>query len=70
LPGHDPVDYAKAIRRLVEAPLLREELSAGAVAHAQRFSWQRTAEHLLATYRDVLAESAEPVPSGGARVAR
>jgi D-inositol-3-phosphate glycosyltransferase len=61
VPGHDPVDYAKAIRRVVESPALREELSAGAVAHAHRFSWQRTAEHLLATYRDVLAEAVEPV---------
>ncbi len=61
--GHDPADYAAAIERIVSAPALRQTLSLGAVEHAAQFSWQRTAEHLLATYRDVLAEMA--LPAGG-----
>ena len=36
------------------APGLRAALSAGARAHAERFSWQRTAEGLLAAYRGAL----------------
>ncbi|MDQ6875546.1 MAG: D-inositol-3-phosphate glycosyltransferase [Actinomycetota bacterium] len=59
--GHDPTDYAAAIRRLVHSRNLHSVLARGAVAHAQEFSWQRTADRLLATYRDVLAENAKAV---------
>ena len=34
-------------------------LSAGALAHASDFSWHRTAEGLLATYRDAFADRLE-----------
>ncbi|MDP9240157.1 MAG: D-inositol-3-phosphate glycosyltransferase [Actinomycetota bacterium] len=61
--GHHPADYAAAIERIVFSPALRRALSAGALEHAGRFSWQRTADQLLATYRDVLAEMA--LPAGG-----
>jgi len=54
--GHDPVDYATAIARVVSSPRLRELLSGGAVEHSRQYSWQRTAEHLLATYRDALTD--------------
>jgi D-inositol-3-phosphate glycosyltransferase len=53
--GHDPSDYADAIMKLLAHPAERERLSAGAVAHAAGFGWDRTASALLATYRDVLA---------------
>jgi D-inositol-3-phosphate glycosyltransferase len=56
--GHNPNEYAAAIERIVLAPRLRRRLSAGALEHARRFSWQRTADQLLLTYRDVLAEHA------------
>ncbi len=48
--GHDPLDYARAFERVLDAPALRAALSAGAVAHAQQFSWERTADATLAVY--------------------
>ncbi|HET8560082.1 MAG TPA: D-inositol-3-phosphate glycosyltransferase [Marmoricola sp.] len=48
--GHDPVDYARAFERILDQPALRSELSTGAVAHAQQFSWERTADSTLAVY--------------------
>ena len=53
VPGHSADDWASALTKAVE---LRDVLSPGAVAHASQFSWQRTAEGLLATYRGALAE--------------
>jgi D-inositol-3-phosphate glycosyltransferase len=54
VPGHAPADFAAAIDRIVSAPGYRAELSASARAHAEGFSWERTAEGLLAAYRDAL----------------
>jgi D-inositol-3-phosphate glycosyltransferase len=59
--GHEPVDYAAALRRLIGDPGLRHRLSQGAVRHAAAFSWERTAEGLLAVYADALAAAAPPV---------
>ncbi|MEN3358641.1 MAG: D-inositol-3-phosphate glycosyltransferase [Mycobacteriales bacterium] len=56
VPGHDPTDYALAIERIVRAPGRRPALAAAARAHAEEFSWRRTAEQLLNTYRDALRE--------------
>jgi D-inositol-3-phosphate glycosyltransferase len=53
VPGHAPQDWAAAIER---ALLLRDPLSAGAVAHAADFSWRATAEGLLSTYRTSITE--------------
>jgi D-inositol-3-phosphate glycosyltransferase len=62
VPGHDPADYAAALRRLIRDPGLRSRLSAGAVTHAAAFSWERTAEGLLAVYSDALARTnAQPM---------
>jgi D-inositol-3-phosphate glycosyltransferase len=52
--GHDPARYADALRGLIDEPRRRRVLSAGAALHAARFSWQRTADGLLAVYRDAL----------------
>jgi len=52
--GHDPADFAAALSRIVRAPGYRAELSRAARAHAEGFSWQRTAEGLLAAYRGAL----------------
>jgi len=52
--GHDPTDYAVAIEQILTAPRRRAALSAAARAHAEEFSWRRTADLLLETYRDVL----------------
>jgi D-inositol-3-phosphate glycosyltransferase len=53
VPGHDTGQWAAALTRAMD---LRSVLSPGAVAHASQFSWSQTAEGLLATYRDALAE--------------
>jgi D-inositol-3-phosphate glycosyltransferase len=53
VPGHGADQWAAALSRAVATRAL---LSAGAVAHAARFSWSRTADGLLATYRDALAD--------------
>jgi D-inositol-3-phosphate glycosyltransferase len=51
--GHDPGRWATALRTAV---IRRPELAAQAVQHARAFSWQRTAEGLLQTYRDAVLE--------------
>jgi D-inositol-3-phosphate glycosyltransferase len=54
--GHDPVDWARVLERLLDAPALRHKLAAGAVAHASQFSWDRTADNLVRVYRDAVTE--------------
>jgi len=52
--GHDPARYAQVLSGLVAEPRRRQALAAGAAEHAAGFSWQRTADGLLAVYRDAL----------------
>ena len=52
VPGHGAQDWADALTRAVAD---RDRLSRAALAHAAGFSWSRTADGLLATYRDALA---------------
>ena len=47
---HEPRDWAASLRRLVDDPALVERLGSGAVAHAQEFSWERTAARTLEAY--------------------
>ncbi|MEO6713695.1 MAG: D-inositol-3-phosphate glycosyltransferase [Mycobacteriales bacterium] len=54
--GHVPQRYADAISRVVRSSDLRAHLSTGALAHAAGFSWDATADDILAVYRDVLRE--------------
>jgi D-inositol-3-phosphate glycosyltransferase len=49
--GHDPVDYARAIERIVDAPGLRDEMAVAAVEQAAGFAWERTADRTLEVYR-------------------
>ncbi|MEX2290806.1 MAG: D-inositol-3-phosphate glycosyltransferase [Mycobacteriales bacterium] len=51
--GHGADAWAAALSRAVAD---RPRLSRGATAHAAGFSWARTADGLLATYRDALAD--------------
>ena len=60
--SHDPADFAAAVDRVVSRPAYRARLSAGARGHAERFSWQRTAEGLLAADRGALETAAIPLP--------
>jgi D-inositol-3-phosphate glycosyltransferase len=53
--GHDPVDYAAAVRSVLAR---RELLSVGARRHASRFSWDRTADALVAAYASAAEEMA------------
>jgi D-inositol-3-phosphate glycosyltransferase len=52
--GHDPTDYAAAIERILAAARCHPGLARAARAHAEEFSWQRTAGLLLQTYRDAV----------------
>jgi D-inositol-3-phosphate glycosyltransferase len=54
--GHDPDDWARVLDKLLAAPAYRQVLSEGAVAHAARFSWDRTADGLLRVYREAVTE--------------
>jgi D-inositol-3-phosphate glycosyltransferase len=54
--GHDPQNWARVLAGLLTSPGRRRELALGAVAHAQNFSWDRTAEGLLLVYREAMAE--------------
>ena len=53
--SHRPVDWADALTAVALRPQRREHLAAGAVAHALRFSWERTTEALLRVYVDAAA---------------
>jgi D-inositol-3-phosphate glycosyltransferase len=53
--GHDPRDYATAVRTVLAR---RELLSAGARRHAGLFSWDRTADALMAAYTAAAEEMA------------
>ena len=47
---HEPASYAVAFERILFEPGLREDLAAGAEAHAQQFGWDRTADMMLKVY--------------------
>jgi D-inositol-3-phosphate glycosyltransferase len=64
VPGHDPVDYATAIREVLAR---RELLGAGACRHAARFSWDRTADALVAAYTSAGEELAGVAAARAAR---
>lgn len=48
--GHDPVDYARAVHRIVRDGTYRESLAAGAVDHAGGFGWSATVDRVLDVY--------------------
>jgi D-inositol-3-phosphate glycosyltransferase len=52
--GHDPVDYAAAIHRLLTDPDAREAMSHKAVRHAEGFGWDVTADRTLGVYVDAV----------------
>jgi D-inositol-3-phosphate glycosyltransferase len=60
--GHDPRAWAHVLGALLAAPERRTRLARGAIEHARQFSWDRTADRLLAVYREaVTAHRAELV---------
>jgi len=56
VPGHGAADWAAALASVALRPGYREKLSTGALQHAERFSWERSTDALLATYADAVAE--------------
>ncbi|MEU9507695.1 D-inositol-3-phosphate glycosyltransferase [Micromonospora sp. NPDC048170] len=52
--GHDPVDWARTLGRLLPDRLRRAELGRGAARHARNFSWHRTASGLLTVYGEAM----------------
>jgi D-inositol-3-phosphate glycosyltransferase len=63
--GHDPADYAAAVRRLIVDKPLAASLAAGAVQYATGFSWDRTAGELLAVYAEARHAPSYAVPVVG-----
>jgi D-inositol-3-phosphate glycosyltransferase len=54
--GHDPRDYASALRSLIADPARLAELAAGARMHAASFGWSATTAGLITTYRTAMDE--------------
>ncbi|MEU7030485.1 D-inositol-3-phosphate glycosyltransferase [Streptomyces sp. SBR177] len=50
VPGHDPVDYARALERFVADPLLSERMGAAAARHAGSFGWDTAASATADVY--------------------
>ena len=51
--GHDPLDYAAVLGRIIHGE--RSRYAAGARAHAEKFGWAATAAGTLQVYRDAIA---------------
>lgn len=56
--GHDPVDYAAELHRLITEPAWRAKLAREAPHHAATLGWSRTVDDLLTVY----SESITPQP--------
>jgi D-inositol-3-phosphate glycosyltransferase len=56
--------------RLLHDPARRAKLARGAVEHAHSFSWDRTADHLLAAYRSAMVDHARQLARACERPAR
>jgi D-inositol-3-phosphate glycosyltransferase len=50
--GHDPQQWAKVLADVLRSPAERARLASGARPHAENFSWERTADGLLAAYTE------------------
>jgi D-inositol-3-phosphate glycosyltransferase len=62
--GHRAEPWADALAAVALDPVRRAALARGAVAHAQRFSWDRTTDALLDTYEGAAAEFARRQEAG------
>ncbi|GAA1896269.1 D-inositol-3-phosphate glycosyltransferase [Streptomyces sodiiphilus] len=54
--GHDPADYASALRRFAEHPRLADRMGEAAARHARRFGWDTAAAGTLGVYADAIGE--------------
>ncbi|WBO69478.1 D-inositol-3-phosphate glycosyltransferase [Streptomyces camelliae] len=56
VPGHDPVDYARALCRFADVPALSAEMGTAAARHARRFGWDTAAAATAEAYAAALRE--------------
>jgi D-inositol-3-phosphate glycosyltransferase len=56
--GHDPGDYARVLRSLVDAPGRLRQMSRAAVLHAGGLGWHATVDRLLDVYTEAVSERA------------
>ncbi|WP_405160404.1 D-inositol-3-phosphate glycosyltransferase [Nocardia sp. NBC_01499] len=69
VPGHRTPDWASALGYLLDDPARLRRMSGRAVEHAANFSWEHTADGLLASYSAALADfRAERAEIGAGRV--
>jgi D-inositol-3-phosphate glycosyltransferase len=54
VPGHDPADYARTLRRFIDEPRLADHLGVAAVEHAQAFGWDTVAAATAEVYARAL----------------
>jgi D-inositol-3-phosphate glycosyltransferase len=66
VPAGDHRAFADRLLRLLGQPGLRARLATGAVRHSSRFSWERTADLVLAVYGELVPALAEPGALAGA----
>ena len=59
VPGHDPVDHARAVCDLLADPARRAAAAAAGIDTARSASWERTVDRLLAVYGEVTDTSEE-----------
>jgi D-inositol-3-phosphate glycosyltransferase len=59
--GHDPGDWARALRPLIRGRRRLKALSEGAVRHASAFGWSATVDGLTAVYTGAMEEAAARV---------
>lgn len=52
--GWEAADYGRALLSVLQSPALREKLSAGAIANAERFGWELSTERLLELYKGIM----------------
>ena len=57
--GHNPHDWAHVLERFFADVKLQEKLSAGALDHASKFSWEATTEHLIEVYEEAIDSALE-----------
>ncbi|MFI1539480.1 D-inositol-3-phosphate glycosyltransferase [Streptomyces anandii] len=56
VPGHDPAEYARALRRFADDPARSARMSRAAVRHARSFGWAASAAATAEVYTAVLRE--------------
>ncbi|MFE3934028.1 D-inositol-3-phosphate glycosyltransferase, partial [Streptomyces goshikiensis] len=63
VPGHDPVDYARELRRFVDDPGLADRMGGEAARHAQFFGWDTAAAGTADVYTAAMLDHRRRVRS-------